>query len=86
LSLHQDKNERDYAAPIVSVSLGLPAVFLFGGLRRADPARRVPLSHGDVVVWGGPSRLRYHGVMPLDEGQHPLMGRLRINLTFRKAT
>lgn len=86
LSLHQDRNERDYTAPIVSVSLGLPAVFLFGGLRRADPARRVPLSHGDVVVWGGPARLRFHGVMPLEEGQHPRLGRRRINLTFRTAT
>jgi alkylated DNA repair protein (DNA oxidative demethylase) len=86
LSLHQDRNERDYTAPIVSVSLGLPAVFLCGGLRRADPAQRVPLSHGDVVVWGGPARLRFHGVMPLEDGQHPLLGRQRINLTFRTAT
>ena len=70
LSLHQDRDERDYAQPIVSVSLGLPAVFLFGGLRRADPARRVPLAHGDVVVWGGPARLRYHGVLPLARA-HP---------------
>jgi alkylated DNA repair protein (DNA oxidative demethylase) len=85
LSLHQDKNERDYEAPIVSVSLGLPAVFLFGGSRRADTPRRVPLAHGDVVVWGGPARLRYHGVQPLKEGHHPLMGGHRINLTFRKA-
>lgn len=86
LSLHQDRNERDYGAPIVSVSLGIPAVFLFGGPRRADPAERVPLAHGDVVVWGGPARLRFHGVMPLPEGQHPLLGRRRINLTFRTAT
>ncbi|MFI5184384.1 MAG: DNA oxidative demethylase AlkB [Vicinamibacteria bacterium] len=86
LTLHQDKNERDFAAPIVSVSLGLPAVFLFGGARRADKARRVPLVHGDVVVWGGPARLRYHGVLPLKEGRHPSMGACRINLTFRKAT
>jgi alkylated DNA repair protein (DNA oxidative demethylase) len=85
LSLHQDKNERDFEAPIVSVSLGLPAVFLFGGPRRADTPRRVPLAHGDVVVWGGPARLRYHGVMPLKEGYHPLVGGHRINLTFRKA-
>ena len=85
LSLHQDKNERDFEAPIVSVSLGLPAVFLFGGFERADRARRVPLAHGDVVVWGGPARLRYHGVMPIEPGQHPLMGGHRINLTFRKA-
>ena len=74
LSLHQDKNERDFAAPIVSVSLGLPAVFLFGGSRRADTPRRVLLAHGDVVVWGGPARLRYHGVMPLEEGHHPRDG------------
>ena len=85
LSLHQDKDEHDFAAPIVSVSLGLPAVFLFGGMLRADPARRLPLSHGDVVVWGGPSRLRYHGVLPLEDGEHRLLGRARINLTFRKA-
>lgn len=86
LSLHQDKNERDFDAPIVSVSLGLSAVFLFGGSSRADTPRRVRLAHGDVVVWGGPARLRYHGVMPLEEAQHPLMGGCRINLTFRKAT
>jgi DNA oxidative demethylase len=85
LSLHQDKNERDFSAPIVSVSLGLPAVFLFGGLRRADTPRRVPLSHGDVVVWGGPSRLRYHGVLTLEPGEHRLLGRCRANLTFRRA-
>jgi len=85
LALHQDKNEEDLEAPIVSVSLGLPAVFLFGGVRRADPTRRVRLTHGDVVVWGGAARLRYHGVLPLKEGQHPLMGGHRINLTFRRA-
>src|SRR5207237_535315 len=85
LSLHQDKNERDFSAPIVSVSLGLPAVFLLGGLRRADTPRRVPLVHGDVVVWGGPARLRYHGVLPLEAGHHLLMGGHRINLTFRRA-
>jgi alkylated DNA repair protein (DNA oxidative demethylase) len=85
LSLHQDKDERDYTAPIVSVSLGLPAVFLFGGERRGDRPMRVPLAHGDVVVWGGPARLRYHGVAPLKDGEHPLTGRCRINLTFRKA-
>jgi DNA oxidative demethylase len=85
LSLHQDKDERDFGAPIVSASLGVPAVFLFGGLKRADKAHRVPLSHGDVVVWGGPARLRYHGVMPLKEGHHPLLGANRVNLTFRKA-
>lgn len=85
LSLHQDKNERDFSAPIVSVSLGLPAVFLLGGLRRADRPYRVPLAHGDVVVWGGPARLRYHGILPLEAGDHPVMGGLRINLTFRQA-
>jgi alkylated DNA repair protein (DNA oxidative demethylase) len=85
LSLHQDRDERDFGAPIVSVSLGLPAVFLFGGLRRGDPAARVPLEHGDVVVWGGPSRLRYHGVLPLAAGHHPRLGARRVNLTFRRA-
>jgi alkylated DNA repair protein (DNA oxidative demethylase) len=85
LSLHQDRDERDFSAPIVSVSLGLPAVFLLGGTRRADKATRVPLTHGDVVVWGGPARLRYHGVLPLKDGEHSLLGRYRINLTFRKA-
>jgi len=84
LSLHQDRDEQDLEAPIVSVSLGLPAVFLFGGLHRADPTERVTLHHGDVVVWGGPSRLRYHGVLPLEDGRHPLTGAYRFNLTFRK--
>jgi alkylated DNA repair protein (DNA oxidative demethylase) len=85
LTLHQDRNERDFAAPIVSVSLGLPAVFLFGGLRRTDRPRRLRLESGDVVVWGGPSRLAFHGVDPLAAGEHALTGRWRINLTFRKA-
>ncbi len=85
LSLHQDRDERDFSAPIVSVSLGLPAVFLLGGERRTDKTMRVPLAHGDVVVWGGPARLRYHGVLPLKDGEHSLLGRYRINLTFRKA-
>jgi alkylated DNA repair protein (DNA oxidative demethylase) len=85
LSLHQDRNESDFGQPIVSVSLGLPAVFLFGGLQRADKPRRLALTHGDVMVWGGPSRLRFHGVLSLKEGHHPLVGRYRINLTFRKA-
>jgi alkylated DNA repair protein (DNA oxidative demethylase) len=84
LSLHQDKNEEDFDAPIVSVSLGLPAVFLLGSESRTDRPRRLRLSHGDVVVWGGPARLRYHGVLPLEEGHHPRMGRQRVNLTFRK--
>jgi DNA oxidative demethylase len=85
LTLHQDKNERNFGKPIVSVSLGLPATFLFGGLNRTDKTDRVKLTHGDVVVWGGPARLRYHGVLPLKEGHHALMGGHRINLTFRKA-
>ena len=85
LSLHQDKDERDYKAPIVSVSLGLPAIFQFGGLQRTDKTARVPVEHGDVVVWGGPARLRYHGVLALKPGQHPLLGACRVNLTFRKA-
>lgn len=85
MSLHQDKDEQDFGQPIVSVSLGLPAVFLFGGLRREDKPLRVPLLHGDVVVWGGSARLRYHGIAPLKQGSHPLTGNCRINLTFRKA-
>ena len=85
MSLHQDKDENDFGAPIVSVSLGLPAIFLFGGLKRADKPRRFRLEHGDVVVWGGPSRLFFHGVAPLADGEHASMGRQRINLTFRKA-
>ena len=85
MSLHQDRNERDRAAPIVSISLGLPAVFLFGGLRRAERPRRVPLASGDVVVWGGPSRLAYHGIAPLADGSDPLTGRSRYNLTLRRA-
>jgi len=85
LSLHQDRNERDFGAPIVSVSLGLPAVFQFGGLRRSDRPRRLRLESGDIVVWGGPSRLAFHGVGPLADGDHKLTGSCRINLTFRKA-
>jgi alkylated DNA repair protein (DNA oxidative demethylase) len=85
MSLHQDKDEDDFGAPIVSVSLGLPAVFLFGGLRRSDKPRRFRLQHGDVVVWGGPARLAFHGVAPLADGEHALLGRQRVNLTFRKA-
>jgi alkylated DNA repair protein (DNA oxidative demethylase) len=84
LSLHQDKDELDLGAPIVSVSLGLPATFLFGGLLRSDPVTRYRLTHGDIVVWGGPARLAYHGVAPLADGTHPVMGGQRINLTFRK--
>ena len=85
LSLHQDRNERDFSAPIVSVSLGLPAVFLFGGRARSDPARAFALHHGDVVVWGGASRLVYHGVRRLADGVHPATGRVRFNLTLRRA-
>lgn len=85
MSLHQDKDERDFANPIVSVSLGLPATFQFGGARRSDPVRKVVLNHGDVVVWGGPSRLYFHGVLTLKDGEHPRTGRARFNLTFRKA-
>jgi alkylated DNA repair protein (DNA oxidative demethylase) len=85
LSLHRDEDERDMTAPIVSVSLGVPATFLFGGNKRSDRPRRIGLESGDVVVWGGPDRLAYHGVAPLAEGGHPLTGNRRFNLTFRKA-
>jgi alkylated DNA repair protein (DNA oxidative demethylase) len=85
LSLHQDRNERDFAAPVVSVSLGLPAVFLFGGLERNIRPRRIRLASGDVVVWGGPARKHYHGIEPVAEGDAPATGQCRINLTFRKA-
>ena len=85
MSLHQDRNERDFSQPIVSVSLGLPAVFQFGGDQRADNTVRVPLAHGDVIVWGGPARLRFHGILPLKRGDHPLLGAQRLNLTFRRA-
>ena len=84
MSLHQDKDETDFTAPIVSVSLGLPAVFLFGGLKRSDRPRRFRVEHGDIAVWGGPTRLTFHGVAPLADGEHAVMGRQRINLTFRK--
>jgi alkylated DNA repair protein (DNA oxidative demethylase) len=86
LSLHQDKNERDFEQPIVSVSLGVSATFLFGGSRRNDETERIPVEHGGVIVWGGPARLRYHGVLALKEGFHPLAGGRRFNLTFRKVT
>ena len=85
LTLHQDKNEHDFDQPIVSVSLGLPAIFLFGGLERSEKTIRMSVAHGDVLVWGGPARLRYHGVNPLKDGTHPLAGPYRFNLTFRKA-
>lgn len=85
MGLHQDKDEQDLSSPIVSVSLGLPVVFQFGGPRRSDRPQRIVLEHGDVVVWGGPARLYYHGVLTLKSGQHPLTGGFRYNLTFRKA-
>ena len=85
LSLHQDRDEADYSAPIVSVSLGVDAIFLFGGLKRTDRPRRIRLEHGDVVVWGGPARLAFHGVAPIAGGAHPRLGPRRLNLTFRKA-
>ena len=85
MSLHQDRDEQDFGAPIVSVSLGLPATFLIGGLTRRERPLRLPLAHGDVVVWGGPARLAYHGVAPVVDGLHPKLGRQRINLTLRRA-
>ena len=85
LTLHQDRNEADFGAPIVSVSLGLPAVFLWGGLSRSDRVRRIRLASGDVVVWGGPTRLTFHGVDTLKDGEHALTGATRFNLTFRRA-
>ena len=85
MSLHQDKDELDFGAPIVSVSLGLPAIFLFGGLEAQRQAAAFRLEHGDIAVWGGPARLAFHGVAPLADGEHALLGRQRINLTFRKA-
>jgi alkylated DNA repair protein (DNA oxidative demethylase) len=84
LSLHQDRDELDLRAPIVSISLGLPAVFLFGGEQRSERPRRYALQHGDVAVWGGPSRLAFHGIAPLADGHHPATGASRVNLTFRK--
>ena len=86
MSLHQDRDEKDFAQPIVSVSLGLPVVFLFGGPKRSDKPQRLRLAHGDVLVWGGPARLAFHGVMPLADGEHAQLGRRRINLTFRRAS
>jgi alkylated DNA repair protein (DNA oxidative demethylase) len=85
MSLHQDRNERDMDAPVVSISLGIPAMFQFGGEQRGDKTQRVPLFHGDVVVWGGPDRLRYHGILPIKPAHHRLLGNCRINMTFRKA-
>jgi alkylated DNA repair protein (DNA oxidative demethylase) len=85
MTLHQDKNEHDFSAPIVSFSFGLPATFLFGGLTRAATVLRLPLTHGDAVVWGGPARMRYHGILPIAKGSHELTGMMRINLTVRQA-
>jgi alkylated DNA repair protein (DNA oxidative demethylase) len=85
MGLHQDKNELDFTQPIVSVSLGIPAVFQFGGLKRNDKTLKIPLTHGDVVVWGGDSRLKFHGIMPLRANNHEVLGAYRYNLTFRKA-
>jgi alkylated DNA repair protein (DNA oxidative demethylase) len=85
LTLHQDKDEQSFAEPIVSVSLGVAATFLFGGARRAERPARIVLEHGDVVVWGGPSRLRYHGVAPLKRAWHAFAGHARVNLTVRRA-
>ncbi|MDP1766819.1 MAG: DNA oxidative demethylase AlkB [Methylotenera sp.] len=85
MGLHQDKNELDISQPIVSVSLGMPAIFQFGGLSRADKPIRISLAHGDIVVWGGESRLNFHGIMPLKMNTHPILGAYRYNLTFRRA-
>ncbi len=85
MGLHQDRDEQDFLAPIVSVSLGLPAVFLLGGDTRSEKPLTVPLAHGDVVVWGGPARQRFHGVRPIKQGEHALTGTCRLNLTLRKA-
>ncbi|NWD72712.1 DNA oxidative demethylase AlkB [Pseudomonas gingeri] len=85
MSLHQDRNERDFDAPVVSVSLGLPAIFLFGGHQRSEKTQRIPLFHGDIVVWGGVDRLRFHGVLPIKEGHHPQLGAERLNFTLRTA-
>lgn len=84
MSLHQDRDEENRDAPIVSVSLGLPATFMWGGMQRSDRPRKVPLAHGDVVVWGGPARFVFHGVSPLKDGEHPLVGKQRLNITFRR--
>jgi len=85
MGLHQDRDEKDRTAPILSLSFGLPATFMFGGLKRRDPVQRFLLEHGDMLVWGGPSRMAYHGVAPLKAGEHPLLGSWRVNLTFRRA-
>lgn len=85
MGLHQDKDEMDFSQPIISVSLGIPATFLFGSAKRSDKPIKIPLQHGDVVVWGGASRRFYHGVAQMKANTHPLIGAQRINLTLRKA-
>ncbi len=85
MGLHQDRDESDFTQPIVSVSLGLPAKFLIGGNKRSDQVRSITLSDGDALVFGGPARLMFHGVRPLADGDHPILGARRLNLTFRKA-
>lgn len=84
MGLHQDKDEANLTAPIVSFSLGLAATFIWGGWQRVGTTQRIMLRHGDAVVWGGEDRLRFHGVAPLKDGEHPLTGHARINLTFRQ--
>jgi alkylated DNA repair protein (DNA oxidative demethylase) len=84
LGLHQDRDEKDPVSPIVSVSLGIPAIFLWGGRKRNEPVRRMRLESGDVAVWGGPARFVYHGIAPVKTSEHPLTGAVRLNLTFRK--
>ncbi|MBM3816620.1 MAG: DNA oxidative demethylase AlkB [Actinobacteria bacterium] len=83
MGLHQDRDENDFSQPIVSVSLGLPITFKIGGQRRTDPTVSTKLQHGDVVVFGGPARLAFHGVGTLRRGTHPLTGANRYNLTIR---
>jgi DNA oxidative demethylase len=85
MGLHQDKNELDFTQPILSVSLGIPAIFKFGGLSRSDKPIKIRLTHGDIVVWGGDARLNYHGIIPLQPNNHAVLGPYRYNLTFRKA-
>jgi alkylated DNA repair protein (DNA oxidative demethylase) len=85
MGLHQDKDEQDFTQPIVSVSLGIPARFQLGGLTRRDKTLNIPLMHGDVIVWGGEARLKFHGVLPIKANHHPTLGESRINLTFRQA-
>lgn len=90
MGLHQDRDEHDFSAPIVSVSFGLSATFLWGGLNRADKTEAITLNHGDILVWGGADRLRFHGIRPLKAATpppitHPLINQARINCTLRQA-